>query len=94
MTEQENRGAFLLELKGRGYLFENTSWMTGLGGHSGIFEDDQLQMVWEVWNASAQREGFKLMPLEPTKEMLVAARSKETNLTDACKAYKAMINAV
>lgn len=63
MTDLENREAFLLELKERGYLFENTSWMTGLGGHSGIFEDDQLQMVWEMWNASTQRQGFKFVPV-------------------------------
>lgn len=99
MTDLENREAFLLELKERGYLFENTSWMTGLGGHGGIFEDDQLQMVWEVWNASAQRQGFKLVPLDPTKEMIDCVYGENGDYVDSIDGspesiFKAMINAV
>lgn len=99
MTDLENREAFLLEIKGRGYLFEDTSWMTGLGGHSGIFEDDQLQMVWEMWNASTQRQGFKLVPLEPNKEMIDSVYDGYGNYvasTDGSpeSIFKVMINAV
>ena len=97
MTDLENREAFLLELKERGYLFENTSWMTELGGHSGIFEDDQLQMVWEMWNASAQREGYKLAPLKPseeTKQKMLIVFNESDGFLNCENIYKAMINAV
>ena len=59
-TERE---LFLYELDGRGYTFENMTWL------GNCFEDDILNMVWEMWYASAQREGYKLAPVEPTYEM-------------------------
>ena len=95
MTDLENREAFLYELNGLGYSFKNTAWLTGIGGNNGMFEDDQLHMVWEVWNASAQREGFKLAPLEPSKEMLKSADNCGIDgKVTANIIYKAMINAV
>lgn len=33
-----------------------------MGDVGGIFDDDQLNMVWEMWCASAQRGGYKLVP--------------------------------
>lgn len=55
----------------------------------------ELNTAWKAWQASANREGYKLAPTEPTKEMLIAA--------DGCvidgkvtsnNIYKAMIGAI
>ena len=57
-TERE---LFLYELEGHGYHFKNTDWHEDWER----FEDEQLNMVWEMWLASANREGCKLVPVEP-----------------------------
>ena len=59
-TERE---LFLYELDGHGYTFENMKWL------GNCFEDNSLNMAWEMWCASASREGYKLVPVEPTEEM-------------------------
>lgn len=58
-----DRELFLYELEGRGYTFENMTWL------GNCFEDDILNMAWEMWCASANREGYKLVPCNPTEEM-------------------------
>jgi len=65
-TERE---LFLYELEGRGYKFENKTWIHGMGDVGGLFDDDQLDMAWEMWCASASREGYVVVPVEPTEEM-------------------------
>ena len=59
-TERE---LFLYELEGRGYTFENTTWL------GNCFEDNFLNMAWEMWCASASREGYVVVPCNPTEEM-------------------------
>lgn len=54
MNERE---MFLYELDGHGYTFENMTWL------GNCFEDNFLNMAWEMWTASAQREGYKLVPV-------------------------------
>lgn len=58
--------------------------------------DDELKdCAWLAWQASAQRQGYKLVPVEPTQKMIESAiieRSKHGR-TDSC-IYKAMIGAV
>lgn len=60
-----------------------------------LYVDKHTQTCWEAWLSSASREGYKLVPVEPTKEMLIAA--------DGCvidgkvtsnNIYKAMIGAI
>lgn len=63
-TERE---LFLYELEGRGYEFKNKTWIHGMGDVGGLFDDDQLNMVWEMWCASASREGYKLVPVNNCK---------------------------
>ena len=58
-----DRELFLYELEGRGYTFENMKWL------GNCFEDNFLNMAYEMWCASASREGYKLVPVEPTEEM-------------------------
>ena len=83
-----DRELFLYELEGRGYTFENMTWL------GNCFEDNILNMAWEMWQASVSREGYKLAPVEPTGEMYVSGvkeRSSEGNTVDV---YKAMINSI
>ena len=50
--------------------------------------------IWNMWLASANREGYKLVPLEPTKEMLnLGYRVKHEKIIDLGRVYKAMIGA-
>ena len=58
-----DRELFLYELEGNGYTFENMTWL------GNCFEDNFLNMAWEMWCASASREGYKLVPCNPTEEM-------------------------
>lgn len=62
----KERELFLYELNGRGFIFESTKWL------GNCFEDELLNMTWEMWQASVDREGYVLVPIEPTKEMLEA----------------------
>lgn len=59
------------------------------------YVDDFVDAAWHGWQASANRQGYKLIPIEPTKEMLIAA--------DGCvidgkvtsnNIYKAMIGVI
>lgn len=62
MDIKEEHDEFFHELDGRGFIFQNKKWL------GGCFEDDQLQVVWEMWQAKAQvPEGFVLVPKEPTE---------------------------
>ena len=86
-TERE---LFLYELEGRGYTFENMTWL------GNCFEDNFLNMAWEMWCASAQREGYKLVPIKCTNDMAHAAKEVDGRLS-AFKygdVWKAMINSI
>ena len=81
-----DRELFLYELDGRGYTFENMTWL------GNCFEDNILNMAYEMWCASASREGYNLVPIEPNKEM-VSAGSKCWGDAGVVSIYKAMIEA-
>lgn len=87
-TERE---LFLYELEGRGFIFKNKTWIHGMGDVGGLFDDDQLNMVWEMWCASASREGYKLVPLEPTMNM---CNQLSSNVENAKLIYKSVMGAV
>lgn len=91
MTDLENREAFERAFRKR------------LGAHicqfdideDGNYEDRETLCAWHMWQASAQRQGFKLAPLEPSKEMLKSADNCGIDgKVTANIIYKAMINAV
>ena len=86
-TERE---LFLYELDGHGYTFENMTWL------GNCFEDNFLNMAWEMWCASASREGYKLVPLEPTEDMLDIYESYSVAPIGRLskRGYKAMINSI
>ena len=52
--------------------------------------------LWDMWFASANREGYKLVPLEPTERMLDSAYSSisdNLHYADLENIYTAMIGA-
>lgn len=58
------------------------------------YSDDYTQCAWLAWLASTNREGYKLVPLEPTKEMLnLGYRVKHDKIIDLGRVYKSMIGA-
>lgn len=88
-TEKE---LFLYELKGHRYEFRNTDWYDDWER----FEDDQLNMVWEMWQAATSRDGYKLVPVEPSETMSDAGLNCEHDIDDFVvinEIYKAMIGA-
>lgn len=93
MSIEKERELFLYEIDGHGYIFENMRWL------GNCFEDNFLNMAWELWQASANRDGYKLVPVEATEAMLEASLyrqwddlSSPLENMDALK-YKAMIGA-
>lgn len=58
------------------------------------FHDMNTEMRWSAWCASAQREGYKLVPVEPTTDMWWEGKEELQNNGDATDIYKAMIGAV
>lgn len=68
---------------------------------TGVYFNQKTLYAWEAWQASASREGYKLMPLNPTKEMYHAGTHELTQIDfrdlhddDSVAVYKAMIGAV
>ena len=58
------------------------------------YVDDFVDGAWHGWIKSANREGYKLVPVEPTKEMLnLGYRVKHEKIIDLGRVYKAMIGA-
>lgn len=53
------------------------------------------QSVWEAWRASTSREGYKLVPLEPSEGMIMAGCMEHGgyDAIDSKSIYKAMIGA-
>lgn len=84
------RELFLYELNGHGYHFKNTDWHDDWER----FEDDQLNMAWEMWCASTQRKGYKLVPVEPTEEMYLTGYDCKVQNGSTIDIYKAMIGAL
>jgi hypothetical protein len=84
-----DKNLFFYELEGRGYTFENMTWL------GNCFEDDILNMVWEMWCASASREGYRLVPVEPSEDMIMAGCMEHGgyDVIDSKSIYKAMIEA-
>ena len=49
--------------------------------------------LWDMWLASANRQGYKLVPLEATQEMVDAVYNSTLASDDLEGIYKAMIGA-
>lgn len=58
-----------------------------------LYVDKHTQTCWEAWLSSANREGYKLVPLEATQEMVDAVYNSTLASDDLEGIYKAMIGA-
>jgi hypothetical protein len=52
-----------------------------------------IDNLWDMWLASTNREGYKLVPLEATQEMVDAVYNSTLASDDLEGIYKAMIGA-
>lgn len=92
MDIKKEREQFLYELKGHGYEFRNTDWHNDWER----FEDEQVNMVWELWLAAKQQavpDGFVVVPVDPTERMLDCAYSSisdNLHYADLENIYRAM----
>ena len=89
MTDLENREALERAFKKEhsGVSFWLNTWDDAEQDYNHLI----ASWAWRMWQASAQRQGFKLVPIEPTKGML---RELSSNDMNGRMIYKAMINAV
>lgn len=55
------------------------------------YKDYIDEVMWQTWQASANREGFKLVPVEPTLKMVRASEHIKSSKTIRQDIYKAMI---
>ena len=63
--------------------------------NNGKYSVDCVNDGWKIWQASVSREGYKLVPVEATDEMRMAAYTRDGDLVgDTSDIYKAMIGAV
>ena len=49
--------------------------------------------LWDMWLASANRQGYKLVPVEPTKNMIISGNEYYSESCSLSGLYKAMIGA-
>lgn len=63
---------------------------------NGDYVRHSLQLAWLMWQASANRQGCKLVPVEPTEETIKSMLDAyEEHLSEGMlDAYKAMIGAI
>lgn len=65
---------------------------------NGDYVRHSLQLAWLMWQASTQRQGYKLVPVEPTEKMQKygnrLALSDKGYRYDCASIYEAMIGAV
>lgn len=90
MNIEQQRKAFLYELNGHGYHFKNTDWYDDWER----FEDEQLNMVWEMWLAGQKQEGYVMVPVEPIEEidlMICKMVDHRIDCFEADRIYKAII---
>ena len=88
MNIEEQRNTFETKCK----LLKYSGDMTR--HHIGNFYIDQTtNWMWQMWLSSANREGYKLVPLEATQEMVDAVYNSTLASDDLEGIYKAMIGA-
>ena len=59
-------------------------------------DDDDMEVAWTAWQASASREGYKLVPVEPPEDMdikICRLVDHRIDVFEADRIYKAMIGA-
>ena len=70
-------------------------WLKYYEKHDVVIDQLQRAFMWQAWQASTSREGYKLVPVEPTERMLDNAYSSisdNLHYADLENIYAAMIN--
>ena len=88
MNIEEERKAFEAWYKGKISIRPN---FKRLRFAEDEYECEDVDTAWSAWQASANREGFVLVPKEPTLEM--CHRGRNTRSFKVQDIYKAMIEA-
>ena len=57
-------------------------------------DDDDMEVAWTAWQASAQREGYKLVPVNPTEDMYLARFKAKQDRLNPTEIFTAMIGAL
>lgn len=90
MSIEKERKAF------EDWASKETSWDLYWSENINQYMDHQTNAAWFAWKASTNREGYKLVPVEPTDDMLniyekysIAPIGKLSK-----RGYKAMIGAI
>lgn len=62
----------------------------------GKYVEGIVEEHWNTWQASIQREGYKLVPVEPSEDMIMAGCMEHGgyDVIDSKSIYKAMIGYV
>ena len=62
----------------------------------GKYVEGIVEEHWNTWQVSIQREGYKLVPVEPSEDMIMAGCMEHGgyDVIDSKSIYKAMIGAV
>ena len=91
MTDLENREAFERAFKKEhsGVSFWLNTWDDAEQDYNHLI----ASWAWRMWQASAQREGYKLVPVEINDEIESAMFSSVARGEMPCDIYKAMIGA-
>lgn len=58
------------------------------------FKESHVHIAWNAWQLSIQRQGYKLVPVEPTEEMYLTGYDCKVQNGSTIDIYKAMIGAV
>ena len=63
---------------------------------NGKYVEGIVEEHWTAWQASAQREGYRIVPVEPSEDMIMAGCMEHGgyDVIDSKSIYKAMIGAV
>ena len=86
MNLENERNAFEVVAEKLGYQLDKWS--------DGEYVNDSTKTALKLWLASANRQGYKLVPVEPTKAMMQAVVDEVKKSGHLADFYKAMIGAV
>ena len=66
-------------------------WLKYYEKHDVVIDQLQRAFMWQAWQASANRDGYKLVPVEPTQEMIDNGWNQCSGDEDVRMIYKSMV---
>ena len=82
------------------HLFENECKVLCYKGNmsrsnlGSFYNNEQTNWMYQMWLSSKNREGYKLVPVNPTEEMYLAGFKAKQDGLNTIEIYKAMIGAI